>query len=146
MEADDKSVRFHLDKIRGQIDCIRVSYVNRHKKRLVFSLPLFLYDVSIIVVSIVRVQCCFTSTETIRRIRDGEPMSATSTFTQLLGSAFIVWYSRSLFITTQAVMVNTVAITGLCTSDTVADGTSAVGISDDERITSFRHRNYLPVI
>ena len=32
----------------------------------------------------VQVQCCFTSTETIRTIRDGEPRTATSTFTQLL--------------------------------------------------------------
>ena len=31
-----------------------------------------------------QVQCCFTSTETIRTIRDGEPRTATSTFTQLL--------------------------------------------------------------
>ena len=31
-----------------------------------------------------RVQCCFTTTETIRRVRDGEPRTATSTFTQLL--------------------------------------------------------------
>ena len=28
-------------------------------------------------------ECCFTSTETIRLIRDGEPRTATSTFTQL---------------------------------------------------------------
>ena len=34
----------------------------------------------------VRVQCCFTSTETVRTIRDGEPRTATSTFTQLLSS------------------------------------------------------------
>ena len=33
------------------------------------------------------VQCCFTSTETIVKIiRDGEPKTATSTFTQLLNS------------------------------------------------------------
>ena len=32
------------------------------------------------------VQCCFTSTETIRTIREGEPRTSTSTFTQLLGS------------------------------------------------------------
>ena len=32
------------------------------------------------------VQCCFTSTETTRTIRDGEPRTATSTFTQLLSS------------------------------------------------------------
>ena len=35
---------------------------------------------------LVQVQCCFTSTETIRTIRDGEPRTATSTFTQLLSS------------------------------------------------------------
>ena len=33
------------------------------------------------------VQCCFTSTETVRTIRDGEPRTATSTSTQLLSSA-----------------------------------------------------------
>ena len=33
------------------------------------------------------VQCCFTSAETIRLIRDGEePRTVTSTFTQLLSS------------------------------------------------------------
>ena len=30
---------------------------------------------------------CFTSTETIRTVRDGEPRTATSTFAQLLSSA-----------------------------------------------------------
>ena len=30
--------------------------------------------------------CCFASTETTRLIRDGEPKTATSTFTQLLSS------------------------------------------------------------
>ena len=30
------------------------------------------------------VQCCFTSTETIRTIRDGEPRTSSSTFTQRL--------------------------------------------------------------
>ena len=39
-----------------------------------------LLDVEIVV------QCCFTSTETLRTIRDGEPRMATSTFTQLLSS------------------------------------------------------------
>ena len=34
----------------------------------------------------VQVQCCFTSTETIRTIRDGEPRTATSSLTQLLSS------------------------------------------------------------
>ena len=32
------------------------------------------------------VQCCFTSTEIIRNIQDGEPRTATSTFIQLLNS------------------------------------------------------------
>ena len=32
------------------------------------------------------VKCCFTPAETVRLIRDGEPRTATSTFTQLLGS------------------------------------------------------------
>ena len=36
--------------------------------------------------SYVQVQCCFTFTETIRTIRDGEPRTATWTFTQLLFS------------------------------------------------------------
>ena len=31
-------------------------------------------------------KCCFTSTETIRTVRDGEPRAATSTFTQILTS------------------------------------------------------------
>ena len=39
-----------------------------------------------------RVQCCFTSTETLRTIRDGEPRTATSTFTQLLSSFFWCWF------------------------------------------------------
>ena len=36
----------------------------------------------------VQVQCCFISTEAIRTIRDREPRTATSTFSQLLSSAF----------------------------------------------------------
>ena len=32
------------------------------------------------------VQCCFTSTETIRTVRDGEPRTATSAFAQFLSS------------------------------------------------------------
>ena len=36
------------------------------------------------------VQCCFTSTETRRFIRDGKPRTATSTFTQLLSSDFLL--------------------------------------------------------
>ena len=35
---------------------------------------------------LVQVQYCFKPTDTIRPIRDGEPRTATSTFTQLLNS------------------------------------------------------------
>ena len=35
-------------------------------------------------------QCCFTAAETTRTIRDKEPRSATSTFTQLLIPDFLV--------------------------------------------------------
>ena len=38
----------------------------------------------------VQVQCCFTSTETIRTIRDAEPRTSTSTVTQLLSSVIHV--------------------------------------------------------
>ena len=31
-----------------------------------------------------KVQCCFTSTVTVRSVRDGEPRASTSAFTQLL--------------------------------------------------------------
>ena len=37
-----------------------------------------------------QVQCCFTSTETVPTIRDGEPRTATSTFTQLLTSVVLI--------------------------------------------------------
>ena len=37
------------------------------------------------------VQCCFTSTETTRLIRDGEPRTSTSTFTQLSSSEYRVF-------------------------------------------------------
>ena len=50
-----------------------------HRSRSVtgFALP-FLYSASI--------QCCSTSTENIRTVRDGEPRTSTSTFSQLLSS------------------------------------------------------------
>ena len=35
------------------------------------------------------VQCCFTSTEIVMTVRDGEPRTATSTFTQLLSSEVV---------------------------------------------------------
>ena len=34
--------------------------------------------------------CCFTSTETVRTVRDREPRTSTSTFTQRLSSALVV--------------------------------------------------------
>ena len=55
----------------------------------------------------VRIQCCFTSTETVRTVRDGEPRTATSTFTHLLSSALdrgrntIIVYRRILKIWVQ---------------------------------------------
>ena len=39
-----------------------------------------------------QVQCCFTSTETMRSVRDGEPRTAILTFTQLLSSDFSVMF------------------------------------------------------
>ena len=49
------------------------------------------------------VQCCFTSTETIGTVRDGEPRTATPTLTQLLSSWTSLWswvfFHRSGFIT-----------------------------------------------
>ena len=38
------------------------------------------------------VECCFTVTETIGLIRDGEPRTATSTFTQLLSSVMMMMF------------------------------------------------------
>ena len=43
------------------------------------------------------VQCCFMSTETIRLIRNGEPRTATSTFTQLLSSDLVRCYFASIY-------------------------------------------------
>ena len=37
------------------------------------------------------IQCYFTSTETIRIIRDGEPRAFISTFKELLGSVILCW-------------------------------------------------------
>ena len=42
----------------------------------------------------VPVQCCFTSTETIRLIRDGLLRTATSTFTQLMSSSSMLLYAH----------------------------------------------------
>ena len=42
----------------------------------------------------VLIQCCFTSTETMKLIRDGESRTATSTFTQLLSTSLMLLYIR----------------------------------------------------
>ena len=42
------------------------------------------------------VQCRFTSTETVRTVRDGEPRTATLTFTQLLSSVLPLSFSCCL--------------------------------------------------
>ena len=43
------------------------------------------------------VECCFTSTEIIRLIRDGEPRTAISTVTQLLSSDRTVWRATRMY-------------------------------------------------
>ena len=43
------------------------------------------------------VQCCFKSTETTRTVRDGEPRTATSTFTQLQSSIQSPFFSGALY-------------------------------------------------
>ena len=55
--------------------------------------------------SAVSVLCCFTSTETLRLIRDGEPRTATSTFTQLQSSANLIvyWLVECCFTSTETV-------------------------------------------
>ena len=46
------------------------------------------------IVSVDVVPCCFTSAETIRLIKDGEPRTATSTFTQFLSSSSVLLYTQ----------------------------------------------------
>ena len=46
--------------------------------------------------SVSAVQCCFTSTETVRTVRDGEPGTSTSTFTHLLYSVLCLQFSVAL--------------------------------------------------
>ena len=53
---------------------------------LVFCLFVVLFFV-VLFVCLFQFKCCFTSTETAQTIRDGEPRTAASTFTQLLCSA-----------------------------------------------------------
>ena len=49
-------------------------------RSVAFGVPIFFYEVW------GSVHCCFTFTETVRTIRDEEPWTAASTFTQLLSS------------------------------------------------------------
>ena len=42
------------------------------------------------IITIINVQCCFTSAESVRTIRDGEPRTTTSTFTQLMNSGIVI--------------------------------------------------------
>ena len=44
------------------------------------------------------IKCCFTSTDTLKTIRDGEPRTATSTFTQYLSSALFISSSVLLYV------------------------------------------------
>ena len=74
-----KSVPFQVghSKIMGRTR--RVS--GDHESELTLSARLQFIAVILFPQETVRVQCCFTSTETIRLIRDGKPRTATSTFT-----------------------------------------------------------------
>ena len=62
--------RFDVFTVLRQAGCYWNGRCNKHHGRLLLLL----------------LQCCFTSTETVRTIRDGEPRTSTSTFTQLLNS------------------------------------------------------------
>ena len=64
-------------------------------------------------------KCCFTSTETIRTTRDGEPRTATSTFTQLrssnalLGESFLFIVSFPVSALTLSTMARIVRVSSL---------------------------------
>ena len=51
-----------------------------------FMSVVYRYKSVVVVVAAVVVQCCFTFKETLRTIRDREPRTSTSIFTQLLNS------------------------------------------------------------
>ena len=53
------------------------------------------------------VEYCFTSTDTVRTVRDGEPMTSTSTFTQLLSSEMNT-FNRSVLLYASTETVPTV--------------------------------------
>ena len=48
-----------------------------------------------------QVQCCFTSTETTRTVRDGEPRTSTSTLTQLLTFDYVTAFVLALIAFTE---------------------------------------------
>ena len=50
-------------------------------------------------------KCCFTSTETIRTTRDGEPSTATPIFTQLVSSDYGAPSVECCFTSTETVVV-----------------------------------------
>ena len=64
-----REVMFTHDRFIKYQLCTTLAKLARHSQQTVRSL----------------VQCCFTYTEKIRTVRDGEPRTSTSTFTQLLG-------------------------------------------------------------
>ena len=54
-------------------------------------------------VNFFRVHCCFTSTETTKTVRDGEPRTSTSTFTRVLSSELFGYiYIYICFTSTEA--------------------------------------------
>ena len=57
----------------------------------------------------VHVRCCFTSTETERTTRDGEPRTFTSTFTQLLSSVSVSSHCSWTRITSMHAMLTDIA-------------------------------------
>ena len=80
MKADDKSLS---EDILAGTEIPGGSYVYNFS---VTASTSSVGDNSAVLTSSFSFQCYFTSTETIRLIRDGDPRTATSTFTQLLSS------------------------------------------------------------
>ena len=68
----------------------RPPWLSHSFKLWVFIIPnsMFIIPNSMFIIpnSMFIIQCCFTSTATVQTLRDGEPRTATSTFTQLLSS------------------------------------------------------------
>ena len=62
--------------------------------------------------AVVQVQCCFTSTQAVRTIRDGDPRTATLTFTRALWRHSLV----AVVIVRSVSIVVVVAVDLYCTS------------------------------